>query len=108
MILKTNVYTCLHIMPEIIRVGISEAAKFFGVNPQTVRRALKQGEVTYVVIRGRYQLNFESLVKWSQKSKRVKQKLNTQGIGQYVDKWRIHNTLYSPNPRAIKPNQTNV
>ena len=47
---------------EIVRVSISEAARLFGVNPQTIRRALKNQEVTYVVVAGRYKINFESLV----------------------------------------------
>ncbi len=86
----------------MIRLSISEAGKLFGVNQQTIRRAVKQGTVTYVVVRGRYQLNFESLVKWSQQSDRIKRKLAINGIGQYVDKWRIKNILYSPNPGAVK------
>ena len=102
------VYTLdTHFMPEVIRVSISEAGKFFGVNPQTIRRAIKQGDVTYVVVRGRYQINFDSLIKWSQRSLKVKNKLNTQGLGQYVDKWKIHNTLYSPNPGRIKSKEAN-
>ena len=51
---------------EIIRVSISEAARLFGVNAQTIRRAIKNQEITYVVVAGRYKINFVSLVKWSQ------------------------------------------
>lgn len=86
---------------EIIRVSISEAARLFGVNPQTIRRAIKQQEITYVVVAGRYKINFESLVKWSQKKTTVKNKSDQFGIGQYVDKWKIKNTLYSPNKKSI-------
>jgi excisionase family DNA binding protein len=87
---------------EIIRVSISEAARLFGVNAQTIRRAIKNQEITYVVVAGRYKLNFESLVKWSQAKTTVKNKANKFGIGQYVDKWRIKNTLYSPSNKVIK------
>jgi len=87
---------------EMIRVSISEAARLFGVNPQTIRRAIKAGEITYVVVAGRYKINFESLVKWSQAKTTVKKKSEQHGIGQYVDKWKIKNTLYSPSSKSVK------
>lgn len=88
---------------EIIRVSISEAAKLFGVNAQTIRRAIKNREIAYVVVAGRYKLNFESLVKWSQTKTTIRNKSEKSGIGQYVEKWKIKNTLYSPSTRTIKP-----
>jgi len=88
---------------EMIRLSISEAGKLFGVNAQTIRRAIKAGEITYVVVAGRYKINFESLVRWSQQKTTVKNKANTHGIGQYVDKWKISNTLYSPSTKAVAP-----
>jgi len=86
---------------EMIRVSVSEAARLFGVNTQTVRRAIAASEVTYVVVAGRYKINFESLVKWSQVHTTVKNKLAHKGIGQFVDKWKIKNPLYSPNPKSV-------
>lgn len=86
---------------EIIRVSISEAARLFGVSQQTIRRAIKDREITYIVVAGRYKLNFESLIKWSQAKTTVKNKLGTRGIGQYVDQWKITNTLYSPSVKSI-------
>ena len=65
---------------EIIRVSISEAARLFGVNPQTIRRAIQAQEITYVVVAGRYKINFESLVRWSQKKVTVKNKSEKFGI----------------------------
>lgn len=85
----------------IIRLSISEAAKFFGVNAQTIRRGIKSGEIRYVVVSNRYKLNFESLLKWSQKRKTTQGKLASKGIGQFVERWKIKNTLYSPNPKAL-------
>lgn len=87
---------------EIIRVSVSEAARLFGVNTQTIRRAIQSQEITYVVVGGRYKLNFESLVKWSQRRTTIRNKLATKGIGQFVGKWKIKNPLYSPNPKALK------
>ena len=91
---------------ELIRVAISEAARLFGVNTQTIRRAIKAQEVTYVIVGGRYKLNFESLVKWSQRHTTVKNKLAKKGIGQFVDKWKIKNPLYSPNPKSLSQAST--
>lgn len=87
---------------EIIRVSISEAARLFGVNGQTIRRAIRNQEITYVVVAGRYKINFESLLKWSQAKTTVRNKSNTHGIGQFVDRWRIKNTLYSPSPKTLQ------
>lgn len=87
---------------EMIRVSISEAARLFGVNAQTIRRAITAQEVTYVIVGGRYKLNFESLVKWSQHRTTIRNKLAKRGIGQFVDRWKIKNPLYSPNPKSIK------
>jgi excisionase family DNA binding protein len=86
---------------EIVRVSISEAARLFGVSGQTIRRAIKSGDITYIVVAGRYKLNFESLVKWSQRKTTVRNKMNEHGIGQYVDKWKIRNTLYSPSAAKV-------
>lgn len=91
---------------EIVRVSISEAARLFGVSTQTIRRAIRDEEITYVVVAGRYKLNFESLVKWSQQKTTVRNKVNTHGIGQFVDKWKIKNTLYSPSKKSLRPPTT--
>lgn len=99
--LYTLVYT--NMTQEMIRVSISEAARLFGVNSQTIRRAIKSGAITYVVVSGRYKLNFESLLRWSQQKIAIKHKSNQFGIGQYVDKWKISNTLYSPSTKSLKP-----
>lgn len=86
---------------EMIRVSVSEAARLFGVNSQTIRRAIAAQEITYVIVSGRYKVNFESLVKWSQQHTTVKKKLANRGIGQFVEKWKIKNPLYSPNPKSL-------
>lgn len=91
---------------EVIRVSISEAAKLFGVNAQTIRRAIAAKEVIYIVVAGRYKLNFESLVKWSQRHTTIKNKLENKGIGQFIGHWKIKNPLYSPNPKIIPAKET--
>ena len=87
-----------------IRVTISQASNLFGVSAKTIRRAIQNQEILYVVVRGVYKINFESLLKWSQSRIKVKNKLNNQGIGRYVDKWKIKNKLYSPNPKSVPEN----
>jgi len=94
-------------MTNIIRVSISEAARLFGISEKTIRRAIKKQEISYIVSGGRYRLNFESLVKWSQNKTVTAGKLSKNGIGQFVDKWKINNILYSPrSPEENKNNPT--
>ena len=68
-------------MEKLIRLSTSEAARLFGVDQKTIRRAIKDQQIKYVVVRGRYKLNFESLLEWSQKRTTVKNKLARQGLG---------------------------
>jgi len=84
-----------------VRVSVSEAARLFGVDPHTIRRAIKREELRYIVVQGRYKINFESLVIWSQNRASVKNKMEQKGIGQYVDKWKIKNKKFSPDPKMI-------
>lgn len=87
---------------KIIRVSVSEAARLFGVDAHTIRRAIKRQELRYVVVQGRYKINFESLVEWSQNRTSVRNKMERQGIGQFVSQWKIRNKKFSPNPEIIK------
>lgn len=85
-----------------IRLSVSEASRLFGVSAKTIRRAITTGEVTYIVFHGRYKINFESLVKWSQAKIKIRNKVAEDGIGQFVEKWKIKNRLYSPNPKQFE------
>ncbi|MBI2475249.1 helix-turn-helix domain-containing protein [Candidatus Uhrbacteria bacterium] len=87
---------------DAIRLSVSEAARMFGVSPITIRRAIKDQEITYVVVQGRYKINFESLLRWSQRTTTVRNKRDESGIGQFVEQWKIRNKLFSPNPRGVK------
>ncbi|MFH0874155.1 MAG: helix-turn-helix domain-containing protein [Candidatus Komeilibacteria bacterium] len=89
-----------------IRVSISEAARLFGVSTKTIRQAIYNGEIRYIIVNGRYKLNFDSLVHWSQLSTRRKNLLSRAGLGQYVDKWKISNIKYSPG--APKPEASEI
>ena len=85
-----------------IRLTTSQAANLFGVSEKTIRRAIQDQELQYIVVRGVYKINFESALRWSQSRIKIKNKLNLNGIGQYVDKWKIKNKLYSPNPKTAE------
>jgi len=86
-----------------IRVSVSEAARLFGVDPHTIRRAISGEELRYIVVQGRYKINFESLLNWSQNRTSVKNKLEKKGLGQYVERWKIRNKKFSPDPKIIIP-----
>ena len=74
----------------------------FGVSQRTIRRAIADGNLTYVVVQGRYKINFESLLRWSQRTTTARNKRDKQGIGQFVDQWKIKNKLFSPNPKSLE------
>jgi len=88
-------------MTNVIRVSVSEAARLFGIDQKTIRRAIKSEQIKYIIVQGRYKINFESLLKWSQEKTTIQNKLTEKGIGQYVDSWKIKNKLYSPNPKLL-------
>ncbi|MBD3251266.1 helix-turn-helix domain-containing protein [Candidatus Uhrbacteria bacterium] len=81
-----------------LRITVSEASRLFGVHDRTIRRAIRSSEIRYVVVHGRYKLNFDSLMIWSQRKTSIRHKRDSKGIGQWVDQWKIKNTLYSPRP----------
>ena len=89
-------------MQNVVRLSVSEASRLFGVDQKTIRRAIKANDLKYIVVQGRYKINFEGLLKWSQNRATTKNKLANKGIGQYVDKWKITNRLYSPDPRLAE------
>lgn len=74
---------------KIVRVSVSEAARLFGVSEKTIREAIGTNDLKYIVVRGRYKINFQSLVEWSQQSTRRRNQLTNKGIGQYIEKWNI-------------------
>ena len=94
-------------LDNVVRLSVSEAAKLFGVSTRTIRRAIANSEVNYIVVQGRYKINFESLLKWSQSSTTVRNKRDSAGIGQFVERWRIKNKLYSPNPGQVEKPKSN-
>lgn len=87
---------------QLVRVTVSEAARLFGVNPRTIRRAISAQELRYIVVRNRYKISFPSLVAWSQGHAKLRRKRDEQGIGQWIDQWRVRNLKFSPRPPETK------
>jgi len=88
--------------PNIIRLSPSQAAQLFGVNERSIRRAIAAGELRYIIVQGRYKINFEDIVKWSQRLPSRAKKRDEVGIGQYVEQWRIKNPKFSPSKKLLE------
>ena len=86
----------------IIRLSPSQAGELFGVNERTIRRAIANGELRYIIVHDRYKINFEDLLKWSQQMSSRAKKRDEFGIGQYVEKWKIQNPKFNKNKSVIK------
>lgn len=92
-------------MENVVRVSVSEAARLFGVSTKTIRQALRNMEIKYIVAKGRYKINFASLITWSQQSTRRYNQLQHSGIGQYVNQWKISNRKFSPSIELLMKNK---
>ncbi|MDD5071895.1 MAG: helix-turn-helix domain-containing protein [Patescibacteria group bacterium] len=68
-------------------LSVSEAAKLGGVQTKTIRRAIKSGHLRYKIIGNRYLINLESLIAFSYSKRKLMNKLNEHGLGQYIEKW---------------------
>jgi len=68
-------------------ISVSQAAKLFGVEQKTIRRAIKAKQIDYVVEENRYNIDMGSLIKWAHQSVRLKNKLNQEGMGKFVKEW---------------------
>ena len=71
-----------------IWLSISEAAKIGGVQNKTVRRAILSKNLKYKIVGNRYLIDFASFVRFLCTTTKLKNKLNQNGIGQYIDIWR--------------------
>lgn len=71
-------------------VSVSEAARLTGVSDKTIRRALKSNtsQLKFKIAFDRYQIDLGSLLTYFFKSAKLVNKLNKQGLGQYVKEWK--------------------
>lgn len=71
-----------------IWLSVSEAAKLGGIQTKTIRRAIQSKLVHFKIIKDRYAIELHSLIFYLSNNTKLKNKLNQNGIGQYVEKWR--------------------
>lgn len=69
-------------------LSISTAAKLCGVNNKTIRRAVLSHKIIYKIVNNRYFVEFPSLIKFMHSTKKLQNKLNQNGLGQYIAKWQ--------------------
>ncbi len=70
-----------------IWLTVSEAAKLGGVTTKTIRRGIQAQILRYKIVSNRYFVDFASLIRFLYSRTKLRNKLNQQGIGQYVKKW---------------------
>jgi excisionase family DNA binding protein len=73
---------------EPIWLSVSEAAKLAGVGSKTIRRAIEANTIKFKVINNRYLISLAPLINHAFKSTKLRNKLTSHGLGQYVDKWK--------------------
>ncbi len=71
-----------------ILLSVAEAAKFLGLSTRTIRRAISQNAVTYIVVKDRYRITLPSLLRWALGTPNAKKKLETAGFGSFVASWK--------------------
>jgi len=65
-------------------LSVSESSKLIGVDPKTIRRAIKSRKIKYKVNNNRYAIKFPSLINFARSSVKIRNKFYTQGIGKYI------------------------
>lgn len=68
--------------------SVSASANLGGIDPKTVRRAIKKSpDLKYKIIKDRYHVELGSLLQYLSMNKKLKNKLYEQGLGQYYRLW---------------------
>lgn len=71
-------------------LSVSEVAKLGGLSTKTVRRGIESGQLRYKVINNRYQISLEMAIKFYLSSPTLANKFNQDGLGKWVEKWKIN------------------
>lgn len=73
-----------------IWLNIGEASKIGGIQTKTVRRAIKApgSVIKYKIRLNRYLIDLRSLILFLHSNRKLKNKLDQNGIGQYIKEWR--------------------
>ena len=65
--------------------SVSSSAKLGGVDPKTIRRAIKNNpDLKYKIVKDRYKIELGSLLSFLNKHTKLKNKLKKNGLGQYL------------------------
>ena len=72
-----------------IWLSVSETAKLGGVTTKTIRRAISARILTYKVVKNRYLIDWQTMLNFLFSTKKLKNKLDQKGVGQYIDKWKL-------------------
>jgi hypothetical protein len=67
---------------------MSESSKFGGVNNKTIRRAIVSKKLKYKIVGNRYFIDLTSLIHYLYSKTKLKNKLTSLGIGQYIKDWK--------------------
>lgn len=68
--------------------SVSETAKLGGVTTKTIRRAISSKLLTYKVVKNRYLIDWQTMLIFLFSNKKLRNKLDQKGIGQYIEKWK--------------------
>ncbi|MFH0840768.1 MAG: hypothetical protein V1865_02190 [bacterium] len=71
-----------------IMVSVSEASKLSGLANRSIRRAIESKIIRFTIKQNRYFIDLRSLIRFMSSTTKRKNKFNTEGLGQYVDKWK--------------------
>lgn len=73
-----------------IWISVSEAAALGGVQGKTIRRAIKDtaSGLVFRIVKNRYQIELGSLIIFLHRNKKLENKLQLNGLGQYVSEWK--------------------
>jgi len=72
-----------------IWLSVSEASKIGGIQTKTIRRAIQSNKLKYKIIKNRYLLDLTSVLDYLNSNKKLQNKLNQNGIGQFIEQWRV-------------------
>lgn len=74
---------------EPLWLSVSETATILGVSSKTIRRSIQSKEIRYKLVKERYLIDISSVISLYMKDKKLRNKINNHGIGQYIKEWSI-------------------
>lgn len=72
-----------------IKLSPSQAGKLFAISERSIRRGIKSKGLPAVVHQGRYKIDFQDLLLWSEQLPNRQTKRDEFGLGQFVEKWKF-------------------